>query len=238
MLIRNLALVGFVALFSLSIAPMTGCKGGDRDDDIESADDSDDERDQDDDDDDYQPQHAGGDSPAYAQAPAGEPVYADPNEPQVMFDGNGGVAEVPPGAGGPSPYVDPNQNPQGGYAQPQDGGYVQQGPPPGYQQGQVYAAPPPIVVYQRQPTVIVKRSRPNAVVVYQRPPPVRIEKRPVRPQGNYFWIEGHWGAGAKGFTWVSGRWERERSGNKYVTGTWKSRKGGEWEYEPGYWKKR
>lgn len=75
----------------------------------------------------------------------------------------------------------------------------------------------------------------EALVSAVEPPPTLVETPSRTPNGDEFWVGGHWLVDASGFAWQAGRIEQSRPDELYVTGYWAPTARG-WEYTEEYWR--
>jgi hypothetical protein len=86
----------------------------------------------------------------------------------------------------------------------------------------------------RTETVAARREHETLISTVE--PPLTLVETPSRtPNGDEFWVGGHWFVGASGFSWQAGRIERDRPGKIFATGHWAPSDRG-WEYTEEYWR--
>ena len=77
----------------------------------------------------------------------------------------------------------------------------------------------------------------SEVVVDRTPPPPQEETLGKKPNGDVFWMDGHWAwdSGSKHFYWVSGQWASPRSGRIWQNAYWEPVEGGKYRFVPARW---
>ena len=69
-------------------------------------------------------------------------------------------------------------------------------------------------------------------------PAVPIYERPVRPGGDYVWVDGDWYWSGGRYVYRNGYWVRPKPNRVWVSGVWVRHSNGGYYWKKGYWERQ